>query len=55
MLFFDSHCHVNTSYFKDDSDDVLRRALNNGVAMVVVGTDYKSSKKFVLAFTSIIL
>ena len=45
MLFFDSHSHVNSSYFKDDSDEVLRRAINNGVATVLVGTDYKSSKK----------
>lgn len=45
MLFFDSHSHVNSSYFNDDADEVLRRAINNGVATVLVGTDYKSSKK----------
>lgn len=45
MLFFDSHSHVNSSYFNDDADEVLRRAINNGVATVLVGTDYRSSKK----------
>lgn len=45
MLFFDSHSHVHSSYFADDADEVLRRALNNGVATVLVGTDYRSSKK----------
>jgi len=45
MLFFDSHCHVNTGFFKDDHDEVIRRALNNGVAMLVAGTDYKSSRR----------
>jgi len=45
MLFFDTHCHVNMPFFKDDYDEVIKRAIHNSVAMVIVGTDYKSSKR----------
>lgn len=41
----DTHCHLNLSYFKDDTDETIHRALNAGVEMIIVGTDYKSSKK----------
>lgn len=45
MQLIDTHCHLNLSYFKDDIDEVIKRALNAGVEMVVVGTDYKTSKR----------
>lgn len=45
MKLIDTHCHINMPYFKDDLDETIHRALNAGVEMVVVGTDYKSSKK----------
>lgn len=44
-MYFDTHCHVNMPFFKEDHDEVIRRALSNDVSMIIVGTDYKSSKK----------
>ena len=45
MKLIDTHCHLNLPYFKDDYDEVIHRALNDDVAMILVGTDYKSSKR----------
>ena len=45
MKFVDTHCHINLSYYQDDVDEVVRRAQSNGTSMIVVGTDYKSSKR----------
>ncbi len=45
MKLIDTHCHLNLPYFKDDIDETIHRALNADIEMVVVGTDYKSSKK----------
>jgi TatD DNase family protein len=45
MKLIDTHCHLNLPYFKDDMDETIHRALNAGIEMIVVGTDYKSSKK----------
>jgi TatD DNase family protein len=45
MKLIDTHCHLNFPYFKDDIDETIRRALDADIEMVVVGTDYKSSKR----------
>jgi len=45
MRLIDTHCHLNLPYFKDDIDETVKRALRAGVALVIVGTDYKSSKR----------
>ncbi len=39
----DTHCHVHFNAFKDDMDDVIRRALEKGVQMVSVGTQATTS------------
>lgn len=42
---FDIHTHVNFPDFDKDRDEVIKRALDAGVWMIIVGTDYESSKK----------
>ncbi len=44
-MYIDTHAHINFNDFKEDGDQVIRRALSENVWMIVVGTDYKSSKK----------
>lgn len=44
-MLIDTHAHVNFSAFKDDADEVIRRALDNETWMILVGTEYKTSKR----------
>jgi len=44
-MFIDTHAHVNFNMFKEDGDEVIRRSLNEQVWMVLVGTEYKTSKR----------
>lgn len=43
----DTHAHVNFQAFQDDAREVIDRALKSGVAMINVGTNYKTSVKSV--------
>lgn len=45
MYLIDTHCHINLANYKEDADEVVKRSLEAGVGMIIVGTDYKSSKK----------
>lgn|SRR3989338_4282810 len=45
VKFFDTHTHVHFEAFKDDLEDVLRRAQEAGVGMVTVGTQSTTSKR----------
>lgn len=45
--FFDIHTHVNFPNFDKDRDEVIKRALDAGIWMINVGSDYESSKKAV--------
>lgn len=40
----DTHCHVHFNAYKNDSDEVIRRALAEKVAMIAVGTQSTTSK-----------
>jgi TatD DNase family protein len=44
-MLIDTHAHVNFNNFKDDADQVIRRALDEGIWMVNVGSEYKTSKR----------
>jgi len=44
-MLFVSHSHLNFSAFKDDSDEVIRRALSSETWMVLVGSDFKTSNR----------
>ncbi|MDP4020715.1 MAG: TatD family hydrolase [Candidatus Adlerbacteria bacterium] len=43
MKYFDAHTHVQFAAFKDDADEVIKRAEEAGVGMNVVGTQYDTS------------
>ncbi|MBP9750105.1 MAG: TatD family hydrolase, partial [Candidatus Pacebacteria bacterium] len=46
-MYIDTHTHVNLSAFNDDFDAVIRRALDNDVWMVNVGTQLDTSRRAV--------
>jgi len=43
--YFDIHSHLNFADFDKDREDVVRRALDAGVWIIIVGTNFESSKK----------
>ncbi|HKK54221.1 MAG TPA: TatD family hydrolase [Patescibacteria group bacterium] len=45
MKLIDTHAHVNFSAFKDDADDVIRRTLKENIGIIIVGSQYKTSKR----------
>jgi len=45
MKFLDTHCHINFKNFQDDADQVIAKALRHDTGMVVVGAEYKTSKR----------
>lgn len=47
MEYIDIHCHLNLDNFDFDIDEVIKRAEEKEVGMVVVGVDRKSSEKAV--------
>ena len=47
MKFFDTHTHANFNAFKNDSQEVIERALKNGVWLVNVGSQASTSKRAV--------
>ncbi len=50
-MIFDSHCHPQFPLYDRDRDEMIKRALNEGVFMICVGTDLETSKKGIeLAF-----
>ena len=47
-MLYDSHCHINDEAFKNDVNEVIQAAVNEGVnPLVVIGWDVPSSKKAV--------
>ena len=44
-MLIDSHAHVNFAAFKDGADEVIKRALDNKVFMINVGSQYSTSKR----------
>lgn len=42
-MLFDSHSHAHFNAFKEDSDEVIKRALDKGVKMLLVGTHKATS------------
>jgi TatD DNase family protein len=47
MEFFDSHAHVNFNAYKDDGDEVLKKALKEGVLVANVGSQLSTSQRAV--------
>jgi TatD DNase family protein len=44
MKYIDVHCHLNLDDYDLDRDEVIQRAREKGVGMIVVGVDRKSSE-----------
>jgi TatD DNase family protein len=48
MQLIDTHAHVNFAAFKDDADEVIKRAAEAGIGVINVGTQYTTSEKAVV-------
>jgi len=46
-MLIDTHAHLNFNAYKNDSQDVICRSLNNDIWMINIGTNYETSKKAV--------
>lgn len=46
-MLIDTHAHVNFNAFKDDSEEVIKRSLKEGVFMINVGSQYATSQRAV--------
>jgi len=44
-MFIDTHAHVNFRAFKNDADEVIKRALENDTWMILVGSEYRTSRR----------
>jgi len=44
-MFIDTHAHINFNKFKDDGDEVIHRSLDNNTWMILVGAEYRTSKR----------
>lgn len=47
-MLIDTHCHVSFEAYKDDAEEVVKRALDAGVKMITVGTRIETSRAAVL-------
>ncbi len=46
-MLIDTHAHVNFRSFKDDSEETLQRALDNGVQVINIGSQIDTSRQAV--------
>ena len=46
-MLVDTHVHLNFNAYKNDAEEVIKRALDSDVWMINVGTKYETSKKAV--------
>ncbi|OGF27043.1 hypothetical protein A2303_04170 [Candidatus Falkowbacteria bacterium RIFOXYB2_FULL_47_14] len=44
-MHIDTHAHINFSAYREDGENIIRDSLHDNVWMVVVGADYKTSKR----------
>lgn len=45
VKYVDAHCHIQFEQYAQDETEIIRRMKENGIAGIVVGVDYESSKK----------
>src|SRR4030042_6204596 len=46
-MLIDTHAHVNFNAYKSDTDEVIRRSLDNNIWIINVGSQYSTSKRAV--------
>ncbi len=44
-MLIDTHVHINFNAYKNDADEVIRRAFDNNIWMINVGSQYETSKR----------
>ena len=44
-MLIDTHAHINFNAYRDDSDEVIKRALKNGVWLINVSSQYSTSRR----------
>lgn len=44
-MYIDTHSHINFNNFKEDADKVIQNSLGEDTWMIIVGADYKTSKR----------
>jgi len=47
IKYIDTHCHIQFNAYKEDSEEVIHRALEGGVGMITVGTQKDTSRRAV--------
>jgi len=47
FMLIDTHAHVNFTAYKDDGDEVIKRALKNNVWLINIGSQYDTSRRAV--------
>ena len=47
VKYVDAHCHVQSSQYAEDREEIIARMKDEGVVGIVVGDDFDSSKKAV--------
>ena len=47
IMLIDTHSHVNFNAFREDSDEILKRTLENDIWVVMPGSQYSTSKRSV--------
>lgn len=45
IMLIDTHAHINFKDYKNDSDEVMKRALENNIWIINVAADFETSKK----------
>lgn len=46
-MLIDTHAHLNFNAYKDDSDEVIKRSLDNNIWLINIGSQYSTSKRAV--------
>jgi TatD DNase family protein len=44
-MLIDTHCHINFKEFQADADSVIQRSLDEGISLIVVGSQSTTSQK----------
>jgi len=47
MTFIDTHCHLNFQTYKNDADEVIRRALDEQIEIIIPSAEQKTSRRAV--------
>ena len=46
-MYIDTHCHLNFKDFDSDRDEIIERCLKNGIEIINIGVNYKTSQEVI--------